>query len=274
MTSSSVYRQLSTVIIAQNEEECIANAIQSCLSFADEIIVVDGGSQDQTVKIAQTLGCQVYHNPWPGYAKQRNFGADCSSFDWIFCLDADEVVDPKLQAAILEWKQTPKLAADAFSIRRVGDFFEKWLDTRAESHIRLYNKTLFRVKEVLVHEQPDVGDAPVIQLPGTLWHQGFRGMSDLVIRFNRYTDLDAQQAYLLGKRFNWWRFLLKPPAKFLQQYLWYGMYRQGLAGLALSILWSYYIFLKEIKIYELAWKSQRSHQTPNYSQVPVTSSVT
>jgi glycosyltransferase involved in cell wall biosynthesis len=260
MTQANLNRSISTVIIAQNEEECIANAIQSCLPFADEIVVVDGGSQDATVQISESLGCQVYMNAWPGYAKQRNFGADQAKHDWIFFLDADEVVDTELATAILAWKKSVEPTTKALSVRRVGDFFGKWLDSRAEAHVRLYDKTQLRIKDVLVHEGPDVKDEPVELLAGTLWHQGFRDMSDLVTRFNKYTDLDAKQAHLSGKRFNLIRLLLKPPAKFLQQYLWYGMYRQGLAGFTLSSLWSYYIFLKEIKLYEIDWQAKGKTQ--------------
>lgn len=251
-------RQISTVIIAQNEEECIANVIRSCLPFSDEIVVVDGGSEDTTVEIAQNLGCQVYINPWSGYANQRNFGADNAQYDWIFFVDADEVVDRQLATALLDWKQTPKLEAHAFSAIRIGDFWDKWIDTRPETHTRLYNKQVFRIKDVLVHEGPNVGDAPVIKLPGVIWHYGFRDLSDLVIRFNKYSDLDALQAHCNGQRFNLLRLLLKPPAKFIQQYLWYGLYRQRLAGFALSALWAYYMTLKELKLYEIDWKTSRS----------------
>jgi glycosyltransferase involved in cell wall biosynthesis len=256
--TESVLHSISVVIIAQNEAECIANAIRSCHSFADEIVVIDGGSDDDTVSIATALGCQVYFNPWSGYSNQRNFGADQSVHDWIFFIDADEVIDPELATALLAWKRSPNLMADAFSAIRVGDFWDQWLDTRAEFHTRLYNKKAFRIKDVLVHEGPDIQDAPVIKLPGVIWHYGFRDVSDLVIRFNRYTDLDAQQSYQNGQRFSWLRLLLKPPAKFMQQYFWYGMARQGLAGFSLAVLWSYYIFLKEIKLYEIDWKTSKS----------------
>jgi glycosyltransferase involved in cell wall biosynthesis len=248
------HHRISTVIIAQNESECIANAIRSCIPFSDEIVVVDGGSQDDTVQIAETLACKVYHHPWSGYANQRNFGADQAEYDWIFFIDADEVVDQKLTEALLDWKQTPNLTANAFSALRIGDFWNRWLDSRPEAHTRLYNKQVFRIKDVLVHEGPNIGNAPVIKLPGVIWHYGFRDLSDLVIRFNRYTDLDAQQAHRNGQRFSLLRLLLKPSAKFLQQYLWYGLYRQGLAGFALAGLWSYYMFLKELKLYELDWQ--------------------
>ncbi len=252
------FRQISVVIIAQNEQECIANAIYSCQPFADEIIVVDGGSQDETPQIAQKLGCQVYYNPWPGYANQRNFGADKALNDWIFFIDADEVIDPKLASNLLSWKRSPVLEANAFSAMRIGDFWNKWLDSRPEYHTRLYNRQVFRIKDVLVHEGPDIRDAPVVKLSGVIWHYGFRDVSDLVIRFNRYTDLDAQQAHRSGKRFSLLRLLIKPPAKFIQQYFWYGLFRQRLAGFSLAILWSYYIFLKEIKLYEITWKASQS----------------
>ncbi len=247
-------RRISAVLIAQNEEECIADAILSCIPFADEIVVVDGGSQDTTVQIAENLGCRVLHNPWPGYSAQRNFGADEALYDWIFFIDADEVVDARLTNALKTWKQEPTLTANAFSAYRIGDFWGEWLDTRPETHTRLYHRQVYRIKDVLVHEGPTVGDDPVVQLPGAIWHYGFRGISDLVIRFNRYTDLDAAQAYANGQRFNWGRMLLKPPAKFVQQYVWYGMFRQGMAGFTLSVLWSYYIFLKEIKLFDLEWQ--------------------
>lgn len=252
---SAFPHQISTVIIVQDEEECIAKAIRSCQSFSDEIVLVDSGSQDATVQIAENLGCRVYFHEWMGYAVQRNFGAEKASYDWIFFIDADEVVDEQLSQSLLNWKQQPQIETTAFSALRIGDFWGKWLDTRPESHTRLYNKTVFQIKDVLVHEGPNVSQKQVIRLSGVIWHYGFRDISDLITRFNRYTDLDAQQAYRTGSRFNWMRLLLKPPAKFFQQYVWYGMYRQGLAGFTLAVLWSYYIFLKEIKLYDIDWQS-------------------
>lgn len=255
--SSLAIRQISVVIIAQDEEECIANAIKSCSPFADEVVVIDGGSVDKTVQIAQELNCHVYHNPWSGYAKQRNFGANKAIHDWIFFIDADEIVDQKLAASLISWKNQPILEADAFSINRIGDFLGKWLDTRPETHIRLYNKTIFQIKDVLVHEAPDVGDQRVIHLPGVVWHAGFRSIGELANRFNKYTDLDSQKAYLEGQKFSAIRLILKPHGKFLQMYLWYGMYKQGFVGFFIAGLWSYYIFLKELKIYELYWQQNK-----------------
>ena len=96
-----------------------------------------------------------------------------------------------------------------------------------------------------------------MKLPGTVFHPGFRNISELTERFNLYTNLDAQKAHTEGKRFNLLRFLLKPPAKFVQMYIRNGMVLQGKAGLFMASLWSYYILLKEIKLYEIDWATKR-----------------
>ncbi len=256
-SSVAQLRQISTVIVAVNEADRIANAIQSCQPFADEIIVIDSGSQDNTIQIAQALGCQVYSNPWAGYAKQRNFGSTQARFDWIFFLDADETLDQHLSSAL----QNPHLEASAFSCQRMGDFLDGWLYGRPECHVRLYNRTVFQIKDVLVHERVDVNDAPVGKLPGTILHSGFRNLSETVIRFNRYTDLDAQESYNRLQCFSYWRLLLKPPTKFLQMYFWNYLWQQGVSGFTVSVLWSYYIFLKEIKLYELSCNGSATNRS-------------
>ena len=250
-------RSISTVIITQDEEVRTGKAICSCQAFSDEIIVVDGGSKDATVQRAQELGCKVFVNPWPGYAKQRRFGIDQAQHNWVFMIDSDEVVSEELADSIAAWKQTQTLSASAFSVDRIGDFLGKWLTSRADYQIRLFNKTVFQVTDVLVHESVDPGENPVIQLQGVLWHYGFRSISDHVVRFNKYTDLEAQKDYLIGKRFSLARLLLKPPARFVQVYFIHQLYSKGLAGLVVAVLKVYYDLLKEIKLYELGWVGGR-----------------
>ncbi|MEB3339122.1 MAG: glycosyltransferase family 2 protein [Leptolyngbyaceae bacterium] len=249
--SSTPVRSISVVIITQDEEVRTADAIRSCLGFADELIVVDGGSRDRTVANAQALGCQVYINPWPGYAEQRNFGIAKATHEWIFLLDSDEVVSEELAAAFVGWKHAPKVHADVFAVKRVNNFLGIWLEGQAEYMTRLYRKSLFRIKDVLVHEGPDVGKAKVIKLSGILWHHSFRNLDDQIRRFHKYTDLEAQQAYQRGKPFSLIRLVLKPPARFLQRYVLQRLFRQGVPGFAYSILWTYYDFLREIKLYEM-----------------------
>ncbi|UKS29215.1 glycosyltransferase family 2 protein [Paenibacillus sp. HWE-109] len=241
---------LSVVIIAQNDESRIGSAIESCKSFADEIVVIDGGSQDGTVRVSEQLGCKVYTNAWPGYAKQRIYGSDRATYDWIFVIDTDEVVSETLAAAIRELKFDLSDTSKAYSVLRIGDFLGRWMG-KGERLVRLYNRTEIQYKDSLVHETPDVQQDQVSLLPGILWHYGFRSIHDHIQRFNKYTDLEAEGAVALGKRFNLLRMLVRPPLRFVQKYIFQGLYRKGVPGLAVALFWGMYEFLVCLKQYEL-----------------------
>ncbi len=251
-------RQISVVIITQDEEVRTVNAIRSCQSFADEIVVVDGGSKDKTAQRAQELGCNVYVNPWPGYAKQRILGISKTTYQWVFLLDSDEVVSEELALAIQDWKHTPKLEADIFAVKRVEKFLEHWLHGQFYYMPRLYDKSLFEIWNVLVHEGLVAGNARIIRLPGILWHDSFRSIDDQVMRLHKYTSLEARQAYLDGKKFSLARLILKPPARFLQRYVLQHTFKKGIAGFMYAIFWTYWEFLREVKLYEMYWKDAKS----------------
>ncbi|MFE4713081.1 MULTISPECIES: glycosyltransferase family 2 protein [unclassified Paenibacillus] len=241
---------ISAVIIAQDDETRISKAILSCRLFADEVVVIDGGSKDGTVGLAESLNCRVFVNPWPGYAKQREFGVERAVHDWVFLIDTDEVVSDELAADILERKPGLSDPGVAYSLYRIGDFLGRWLD-RGERLVRLYNRTQYGIRNSLVHEMPDVSEKDTVRLQGTLWHQGFRSINDHVARFNKYTDLEAQSAHDSGKPFRISHLLLRPPARFLQKYFIHGLFRKGMAGFAVSVFWVMYEFMVAFKHYEL-----------------------
>jgi glycosyltransferase involved in cell wall biosynthesis len=248
-------RGVSAVIIAQDEAERLESCVDSCRAFADEIVVVDGGSEDGTPELARSLGCVVYENPWPGYGRQRNFGAERAAHDWIFWIDADEVVGADLATSISDWKGGSPDAGHAFAVERVGDFMGRWLFGAAEWLVRLYDRTSCRISEVPVHEEVEGGGEPA-RLSGRLWHHGFRSISDHVVRFDRYTGLEAEKAWQRGRRFSLWRMLWRPPARLLQRFFLQRMYREGVAGLAVCALWAEYEVMRELKLRELAWIDQ------------------
>lgn len=239
------------MIIAKDEAERIAGCIESVASVSDETLVVDSGSSDDTVAIAQRLGCRVLVNPWPGYGPQRNFGAFHATHDWILWLDADERVGEDLGRSLAAWKGHSPAGAVAFRVRRIGDFMGRWLPEAATWQIRLYDRRTCRVLERLVHERVDPSRGAVVALEGTLWHAGFRSLHDHVDRFNRYTSLDARAAAQEGRRFSLLRLLVRPPLRFAQRYLLQRLYRRGAAGLAVALLWTYYEALRELKLLEL-----------------------
>jgi glycosyltransferase involved in cell wall biosynthesis len=256
-------RLVSAVIIARDEAERLARCVTACRSFADEVVVVDGGSTDDTVAIARELGCTVLENPWPGYGAQRNFGADGARHDWVFWVDADELCDTELAAAVTDWKRSNGDPPAAFSVQRVGNFMGRWLEGTRDRPIRLYDRRRCSVGvDVPVHEKVEVGEEPVGHLPGNLWHYGFRSLSDHVGRFERYATLDAQAAWERGKRFRAWRLLVRPAARLGQKLLLHGLYRKGVAGLAVGLLWVYYEIVLELKLYELEWRSSGAPHAP------------
>jgi glycosyltransferase involved in cell wall biosynthesis len=251
-------RKVSAVVIAQNEAERLEACVRACEPFADEVVVVDGGSDDDTVEVARRLGCMVFENPWPGYGPQRNFGAERAAHDWLFMVDADEIVGSDLAARLASWKRSRDDTKAAFNVTRVGDFMGIWLDGSPQTLVRLYDRRRCRMTDAQVHETVDVSGQPVGHIPGTLWHHGFRSLSDHVARFDRYSTLDAQAAWEQGKRFRVWRLALLPPVYFGQRLIGYRLYRKGIAGLTVCALWAFYVLLRELKLRELEWRSRNA----------------
>ncbi len=236
-------------MIAQDEQERIEQSILSCMHVADEIVVVDGGSKDNTVQIAERLGCRVIHHAFEGYAKQRNFAADQAVHDWIFFIDADEIVSKPLALSIMKWKENKEEETAAYAVYRIGNFLNKWFE-QGEYLVRLYHRKRVKINDTHVHERPDVEEDKTGQLEGVLWHNGFRSIEDHVQRFNRYTKLEAEQAYEQKQKFHMVNMLWRPPAKFVQKYMVHQLYKKGVAGFAVAVFWSYYEFMKQIKLYE------------------------
>lgn len=170
--------------------------------------------------------------------------------DWVFLIDTDEVVSDELAADILERKRGLTDVTVSYSLYRVGDFLGKWLN-HGEYLVRLYNRKQYGILNSLVHERPEVSEERTFRLNGTLWHQGFRSINDHVARFNKYTDLEAQIAYESGKPFRISRLLLRPPARFMQQYFLHGLFKKGISGFAVAIFWVMYEFMVGFKHYEL-----------------------
>lgn len=248
-------RNISAVIIAQDEADRLEACVASCRSFADEVVVVDGGSRDGTPDLARSLGCAVYENEWPGYGPQRNFGAERAAHDWVFWIDADEIVSGALAAAIRDWKLDGRSGPSAFAVERVGDFWGRWLFGASEWLVRLYDRRGGGVSDVVVHEEVEVA-GETGRLAGRLWHYGFRSLSDHVVRFDRYTTLEAEKAWGMGRRFSLWRLLWRPPARLAQMLFLRGMYREGAAGLAVCALWVQYEAMRELKLREMAWRER------------------
>jgi glycosyltransferase involved in cell wall biosynthesis len=243
--------KLSVTVITRNEASDIAAALES-VAWADEIIVVDSGSTDETVTIARRYTERVLVREWPGYGAQRNIAATLATHDWILSVDADERITPALAEEIRAVLASEPGHA-AYRIPRVTWHLGRWIRTTdwyPDPQLRLYNRTKARWISPLVHESVAV-DGPVGTLTHELQHYAYRDVADHLETIDRYTTLAARQMRAQGKSTGLVQMMGHPPLAFLRNYIAKGGFRDGTAGFVISSMNAYYVFLKFAKLWEL-----------------------
>ena len=243
--------KLSVTIITKNEAADIGAALES-VAWADEIVVVDSQSTDDTVAIAQRSATRVIVREWPGYVDQKNYAAATASHDWILSLDADERVTPELAREIQALLAgTPRDVA--FRIPRVTWHLGRWIRTTdwyPDYQLRLYDRRSAEWTGRYVHEAVAVRGTTG-QLHGELQHFAYRDISDHLETIDRYTTYAARQMHEAGRRASLLHLAGHPPLAFLRNYLARGGIRDRTAGFLISTLNAYYVFLKFAKLWEL-----------------------
>jgi glycosyltransferase involved in cell wall biosynthesis len=240
---------ISVVIIAQDQADRIEACVRSCRPFADEVLVIDGGSTDGTREVAERLGCRVVHNEWPGYAAQRNFGAGTAAHDWVFSIDTDEVVDATLAAALADFARGTPPNSPAFAVQRVNNFIGEWLTEKPETIVRLYDRRRAAYGDATVHETVNVPKDEAQVLPGSVWHRNNDDLTEVTRRLNLYTSLEADRD-AARRDVDLWRLFWRPVARFGQRYFLHRGYRYGWRGLFLALHWTYWELLREMKVFE------------------------
>ena len=259
---------VSVTIITLNEAEHIAAAIDSA-SWADEIIVVDSGSSDDTVALVRGKGVRVEHRAWTGWIDQKNFAASLSSHDWILSLDADERITPELAAEIRMLLGNDP-SAGAYRIPRVTFHLGQWIRTTdfyPDYQARLYDRRAARWRGRYVHESVAVDHGRPGQLRGELLHYSFRDLSDQTDRINRYTTLAAQRLYESGRRAHALDLLVHPPAAFLRNYVLRRGFLDGTVGLTISLMQAWSVFLKFAKLWEIERLGESQRPSPSLPAV-------
>jgi glycosyltransferase involved in cell wall biosynthesis len=257
--------KLSVTVITRNEAAHIDDALAS-VAWADEIVVVDSHSTDETVAMARQHTDRVVVRDWPGYIDQKNYAASIASHDWILSLDADERVTPELarEIAALLASSPPNTA---YRMPRVTWHLGRWIRTTdwyPDFQLRLYDRRAAEWTGRYVHEAVTVRGS-IGLLRGELQHFPYRDISDHLETIGRYTTYAARQMHEGGRRAGLLQLVGHPPLAFLRNYIARGGIRDGGVGLVISALNSYYVFLKFAKLWEL----QRATDTKSFSEPPV-----
>jgi (heptosyl)LPS beta-1,4-glucosyltransferase len=256
--------KITATVITFNEEENIRDALGS-LSWADEIVVVDSESTDRTVEIARGFTDRVYVRRWPGYSAQKNFAAEQATHDWIFNLDADERISEKLTREIERLKTGADPAAAAFEMPRLTRYLGRWIKHSGwypDYKLRLYNRNACRWKGDYVHESVEARGA-VQRLGGEILHFTVRGASDHHLRIDRYTTLAAAESHAQGRRASAAKMLLSPVNAFLRSFILKRGFLDGIPGLAIACFAAHYVFLKNLKLWELTTKTGEAPREKN-----------
>jgi glycosyltransferase involved in cell wall biosynthesis len=233
---------LTVVIPTLNEAGRIADVLAS-LTFADEVVVVDGGSTDSTSSIAKDLGATVLVSEGPTIAAQRNRGIAVARNEWILALDADERPTPELIAELTAVLENP--THDAYQIRfrnfyggrelKHGQWARDW-------HVRLFRRR-YRFIERRVHERlEDVRSVGTLR--GEVLHTPYRDFHDHVQKVVRYSQLGAQDLRARGYRVTTWHLLVRPTWRFVRELVFHGSFREGQVGVVTSAMSALAAFLK------------------------------
>lgn len=249
---------VSVTIITRNESAHIGAALES-VRWADEIVVVDAESTDDTVDIARRYTAAVYVRPWNGFVVQKNFAAEKAGHDWILSLDADERVSPALAGEVRAVLSQPT-SVRGFEVPRISFYLGRWLrstDWYPDRQLRLYDRRAARWTGQRVHESVEV-EGPVGRLRSDLLHYPYRDVSHHLETINRYTTLAALQMHENGRRASVLDVAIRPPLAFVRNYVIRHGFTDGSVGLLVSLLNAGYVLLKFAKLWELGRRGGRS----------------
>ncbi len=215
--------KVSVYIIAYNEADKIRSAIHSVL-WADEIIVADSHSQDDTVAIAEELGARVIQLEFRGFGDLRNRAMAACSHDWIFSLDSDERCTPEAKDEIRGCLEQADAGADAYYIPRRNYFMGRWIkhsgfypDYRQP---QLFKKGALTFKDDPVHEEYKiVSDRDPGYLKNPIWQFPYKNLEEVVHKANKYSTLGAEKLQQRGRKATMWTALLRGTWSFFHMYI-------------------------------------------------------
>ena len=248
---------LSVSLISLNEADRIKHTLESIKDIADEIILVDSGSTDNTLEIAQSYGAKVYTEIWKGFAAQKNSSLDKCTGKWILCLDCDEALTKELSDEIKSVLQNPD--ADGYIINRRTVYLGKELkhSWQPDNRLRLVKRENSPKWEgAVVHESLAI-NGKLKHLKNYMLHRSYRGIADHMSKTVKYAELSAKDYYNRGKKPSILKILFSPCFAFIKLYFINKAIFDGIPGLIAACSAYIYAFLK----YAFLWDMWRKKPT-------------
>lgn len=245
---------LTVVIIAKNEEKMIIDCLESVKKLADEIIVIDNGSIDQTIEIAEKYGARIFKINGTDFSRLRNEGLKEARGEWILYVDADERVTPELKDEILKYiKDDPSASSgsSAFGLRRKNFYLGNHEWPKIEKLERLFKKEKLKGWYGDLHESPKF-EGNLRELNGFLLHYTHRDLSSMLAKTIEWSSLEAQARFKAGHpRMALWRFPRVMLSAFYDSYIRDGGWKVGIVGLIESLYQAFSSFITYAKLWEL-----------------------
>lgn len=251
---------LSLVLITRNAASQLDACLASARDLVDDIVVLDSGSVDATVAIAERHGARVAEQAFVGFGPQKQAAVALARNDWVLCLDADERLTPELAASIRAALAAPAQAAYRFNRR--NRFFGRYLrhgEAYPDVSLRLFDRRQARWSDDTVHEKVVVAGGGIGQLAGDLLHDSAEDLASYIAKQNRYTDMQAQALFAAGKRAGMFKLVASPATRFLRFYFFKLGVLDGAAGFAHIAIGSFFAFVKYAKLMAL-WQAASAPQ--------------
>lgn len=245
-------RTVSVIIITKNEEQNIAQCLES-VSWADEIVVIDAESTDQTVAFARRFTQHVFVEPWKGFSAAKSLALSRATSEWILWIDADERVTPELALEIQEMLRKDSGFFDGFRIARRAYFLGKWIrhcGWYPGYVLRLFRKSHARFSNSSVHESVLL-EGSLGTLRNDLLHFTDNDLDHYFVKYNNYTTLAAQDLLGQGRDAGLIDLFIRPLIAFLKMYVVKLGFLDGLHGLILCKFSASYVFTKYAKLWHL-----------------------
>jgi len=250
--------KLSVVIITYNEEKNIARCIDSVKTLADEILILDSNSNDNTVAIAESRGAIVKQESFKGFIQMKNRAVQLADNDYILSLDADEALDPVLADSIRKVKEN--FTFQAYRMNRCTNYCGQFImhgTWYPDKKIRLFDRRIAHWGGINPHDKIDLKEnITAEQLRGDILHYSYYSIAEHVAQNNKFSTIAAESLFTNGKRTRLLNIIINPLWAFIQSYFIKAGILDGLFGFVIAIQISHMTFLKHIKLY-LLWKSSK-----------------